>query len=108
MIRNVWSRRAAATLPNAERWGIGGHVGASKTIDPMAEAPVTYDAKDGVAWITLNRPAVLNALNTELAATLAEQVDRAGADPAITVVVVRGAGRAFCSGMDRTNRKSVV
>ena len=68
----------------------------------MAEAPVTYDAKNGVAWITLNRPAVLNALDTELAATLAEQVDRASADPAITVVVVRGAGRAFCSGMDRT------
>ena len=68
----------------------------------MTEAPVTYEAKDGVAWITLNRPAVLNALDTELAATLADQVDRAGADPAVTVVVVRGAGRAFCSGMDRT------
>ncbi|PYN95989.1 MAG: hypothetical protein DMD91_23120 [Candidatus Rokuibacteriota bacterium] len=37
-----------------------------------------------------------------MAATLADHVERAGADPEITLVIVRGAGRAFCSGMDRT------
>jgi enoyl-CoA hydratase/carnithine racemase len=68
----------------------------------MTAGLVTYDAKDGVAWITLDRPAVLNALDTPLAATLADHAERAAADPAVTVVVVRGAGRAFCSGMDRT------
>src|SRR5438445_7609684 len=52
--------------------------------------------------MTLARPQVLNALGTTLAATLADQVDRAAADPEITLVIVRGAGRAFCSGMDRT------
>ena len=36
----------------------------------MTESPVRYETRDGVAWITLNRPAVLNALNTELAATV--------------------------------------
>jgi enoyl-CoA hydratase/carnithine racemase len=68
----------------------------------VSERPVAYEARDGVAWITLDRPAVLNALNTELAATLAEHAETAAADPEVNVVVVRGAGRAFCSGMDRT------
>lgn len=68
----------------------------------MTGPPVIYDVKDGVATITLNRPAVLNALTTELAATLAEHVETAARDAAVLLVVVRGAGRAFCSGMDRT------
>ncbi len=68
----------------------------------MTESPVTYEARDGVGWITLNRPAVLNALSTELAAVLAEHAETAAADSRVMQVVVRGAGRAFCSGMDRT------
>ncbi len=63
---------------------------------------VTYRAKDGVAWITLDRPAVLNALNTELAADLADAAEAAAADPDVILAIVRGSGRAFCSGMDRT------
>ena len=65
-------------------------------------APVTYEAKNGVGWITLNRPEVLNALSTELAAALADCAATAAADASASQVVVRGAGRAFCSGMDRT------
>ena len=68
----------------------------------MTESPVTYEARDGVGWITLNRPAVLNALSTELASALADHAEAAAADPDVGHVVVRGAGRAFCSGMDRT------
>jgi enoyl-CoA hydratase/carnithine racemase len=68
----------------------------------MTESPVTYEARDGVAWITLNRPAVLNALSPELVVALAEHAARAAADARVAQVVVRGAGRAFCSGMDRT------
>ena len=65
-------------------------------------APVTYESADGVGWITLNRPHVLNALDLDLAAALAEHAQAAAEDPGVTIVVVRGAGRAFCSGMDRT------
>ncbi len=68
----------------------------------MTDATVTYAVKEGVGWITLNRPTVLNALNTDLAAALADHAEAAAADPGVTLVVVRGAGRAFCSGMDRT------
>src|SRR5437764_8197745 len=70
--------------------------------DRSTSAPVTYEARDGVSWITLNRPAVLNALDTALAATLADCVERAADDASTFALVVRGAGRAFCSGMDRT------
>jgi enoyl-CoA hydratase/carnithine racemase len=68
----------------------------------MSGPPVTYRSADGVAWITLDRPAVLNALDTALAATLADHVEAAAAQPDVYAVVVAGAGRAFCSGMDRT------
>src|SRR5919198_3367055 len=70
--------------------------------DPSTSAPVIYEARDGVSWLTLNRPAVLNALDTVLAATLAECVERAAGDASTFAIVVRGAGRGFCSGMDRT------
>lgn len=68
----------------------------------MTDPPVLYHAADGVAWITLNRPARLNALDPDLAALLADCAEAAAQDPTLTLVVVRGAGRAFSSGMDRT------
>jgi len=66
------------------------------------EQTVTYAVRDGIAWITLNRPALLNALNRQVTAELADHAEAAAADPEVLAVVVRGAGRAFCSGMDRT------
>jgi enoyl-CoA hydratase len=65
-------------------------------------APVSYETRDGISVITLTRPSVLNALNTELAAALVDAVESAATDVSTYAVVVRGAGRAFCSGMDRT------
>ncbi|HVQ75145.1 MAG TPA: enoyl-CoA hydratase/isomerase family protein [Candidatus Binatia bacterium] len=69
---------------------------------PGGEPRVRYRVDGGLAEIVLNRPAVLNAVDTELTAALADAAEAAAADPAVWVVVVRGAGRAFCSGMDRT------
>jgi enoyl-CoA hydratase/carnithine racemase len=62
---------------------------------------VRYEAVEGVGWITLARPQVLNALDGQLAVELAAAVAAAEADPAAWVVVVTGEGRAFSSGMDR-------
>ncbi|MCX8071405.1 MAG: enoyl-CoA hydratase [Candidatus Binatia bacterium] len=59
-----------------------------------------FEVRHGVAWVTLNRPRVLNALSRLLRAELVrafEQVDR---DPAIGVAIITGAGRAFCAGLD--------
>jgi enoyl-CoA hydratase/carnithine racemase len=68
----------------------------------MGEPSVRYEVQKGVATITLNRPHVLNALDLALSAELADAAEAAGRDPEVWVVAVRGAGRAFCSGMDRT------
>src|SRR5881409_688050 len=55
---------------------------------------------DGVATVTLNRPAKRNALNRAVLEGLAGAFERLEGDPTVRVVVVRGAGPAFCSGMD--------
>jgi enoyl-CoA hydratase/carnithine racemase len=67
----------------------------------MAESSVLYEVGSGVATLTLNRPAVLNALDQVMVAEFADRVEAAERDADVWVVVVRGAGRAFCSGMDR-------
>jgi enoyl-CoA hydratase/carnithine racemase len=59
--------------------------------------------KDGrIARITLNRPELLNALNTPMVRELAEVTQHLAKDPETWVVIVSGAGRAFNSGIDRT------
>src|SRR5207253_3232793 len=55
---------------------------------------------DHVCSITLNRPAKRNALTTAMIADLRAAVERAAAAPAVRVIVVRGAGAAFCAGLD--------
>ena len=54
----------------------------------------------GVRTITLNRPERLNAVNPRLAEEVPAALDDAAADDAVRVVVITGAGRGFCSGLD--------
>ena len=54
----------------------------------------------GYAVLTLNRPQAMNALSRDLMAALADTVDALEADPAVRVLVLTGAGRAFCAGLD--------
>ena len=56
--------------------------------------------QDGIATLTLNRPAARNALSPEMNAALVDALPRLAADRAVRVVVVTGAGGAFCSGGD--------
>lgn len=63
---------------------------------------VKYDSADRIARITLNRPEVMNAINDELPVELAAAVARADADPEVHVIVLSGAGPAFCAGYDLT------
>jgi enoyl-CoA hydratase/carnithine racemase len=53
-----------------------------------------------VSYLTLNRPNSLNAVNDDLRVRFMELIDEADADPESRVVVLRGAGRAFCAGYD--------
>jgi enoyl-CoA hydratase/carnithine racemase len=54
----------------------------------------------GIATLTLNRPKQYNALSEELLAELLAALDGIGADPSVRVVVIGGAGSAFCAGHD--------
>lgn len=63
-------------------------------------AKVEYEADGRIGRITLNRPDVLNAIDDEVPQALADCVTRASADDAVHVIVLSGAGRAFCAGYD--------
>ena len=61
---------------------------------------VLYQRDGRLARITLNRPEVMNAIDDQLPAELEAAVEEANADPGVHVIVLAGAGRAFCAGYD--------
>lgn len=69
----------------------------------MAEEPVLLDIDArGVATVTLNRPEVNNAYNGEMIDALLAGIKQLGADPAVRLVVLKGAGKHFQAGADLT------
>jgi len=66
----------------------------------IAEPLLLRRTTDGIAWLTLNRPKARNALSVGLMAALDAALAEAGDDPAVQVVVIAGAGPAFCAGHD--------
>src|SRR6187399_1889815 len=61
---------------------------------------ILVEVDDPVATITLNRPETLNALTFSMLAAFREAVDDAATDPRVVGIIVTGAGRGFCSGLD--------
>src|SRR5215208_6241180 len=70
------------------------------------EPYLLQDLTDGVLRLTLNRPAARNALSVGLMAALSQGLERAGADNQCRVVVIAGAGPAFCAGHDLRELRS--
>jgi enoyl-CoA hydratase/carnithine racemase len=69
----------------------------------MPEPTVLYQKREGIAWVTLNRPAVLNAINMEMRDALWDIAGAVRDDPDVRVAVFKGAGeRAFSAGADIT------
>src|SRR5260370_7095457 len=66
----------------------------------MSQQLVTVSKDNGVATVTLNRPEKLNALNREMRGMFCRAMQELGADPAVAVVIITGAGRAFSAGLD--------
>ena len=65
------------------------------------EEPVLLQSREGaVAWLTLNRPDALNALNLAMVAAFEAVLGDLANDDSVRVVVITGAGRAFCAGAD--------
>jgi enoyl-CoA hydratase/carnithine racemase len=61
---------------------------------------IQVDVREGVAWLRLDRPEALNALNRELTAAIEGALDEIAPRQDVTVLVVSGRGRAFCAGND--------
>lgn len=66
----------------------------------MAFQTILYEKRDAIAYLTLNRPERLNALNATLLAEFREALEVIEADPDLRVVILTGAGRAFSAGFD--------
>lgn len=66
----------------------------------MSEPVVLVSKAGGIATVTLNRPEKLNALNRELRAAFCRTMEELRADKEAGVVIITGAGRAFCAGLD--------
>jgi enoyl-CoA hydratase len=67
---------------------------------PDASAVLLSQRQGAVLELTLNRPEKLNALNAELQRALAESLRAAARDASIRAVILTGAGRGFCAGLD--------
>ena len=61
---------------------------------------IDLEVRQAVAWLSLDRPAALNALNRELTSALEAAVERVAAMADVSVLVISGRGRAFCAGND--------
>ena len=67
---------------------------------------ITFDITDDIATVTLNRPDVMNALNTQMRAEITDAVLEGG--KSARVVVLTGAGKSFCSGQDLGDRANAA
>jgi len=77
-----------------------GKVGYTPKDAGMEDEILTCDVTDGVARLVMNRPAKLNALSDAMLAALTERLTAPSADPDVRVIVLAGAGKAFCAGHD--------
>ncbi len=66
----------------------------------MSESVLLIEKKDGIATATLNRPAKMNALSSELRGALRRAFMDFADDPEVEVIILTGAGKAFCGGLD--------
>lgn len=71
----------------------------------MAYDNILFERAGGVAELTLNRPDKLNAFNPAMHEDIRAALDEVEADAAIRALLITGAGRAFCSGADLTERR---
>ena len=65
---------------------------------------IIFKVQNGVAVLTLNRPEKLNSFTQDMHFEVREALDSIKADPSVRVLVLTGAGRAFCAGQDLSDR----
>jgi enoyl-CoA hydratase len=70
---------------------------------PSPTATLLLERREGIVQLTLNRPAKLNALNRPLQSELERALSTLAADASVRVLILTGAGRGFCAGLDLTD-----
>lgn len=70
------------------------------SMSAATEPVLLVENSGGVAILTMNRPAALNAMSGQLRMELVKAIDALAADPAVRVMILTGAGRAFSAGLD--------
>ena len=73
----------------------------------MSYNTLAWSVTDGILTLTLNRPEQMNSFTVEMANELVDAFNRASADDTVRAIVVTGAGKAFCAGMDLTRPGNV-
>lgn len=74
----------------------------------MGYSNILYEKKDGIAKITLNRPEAMNSVDIPTHHELQEALDDAEKDKAVRVVIITGAGKAFCTGADLKHAVTLI
>src|SRR5439155_15625733 len=82
-------RASSSTL-----WDRGGTAVSDVAVEPV----LLIEDIGPIRRLTMNRPDALNALNAELTRAISEAIREVGGDDAVSVVILRAAGRAFCAG----------
>jgi 2-(1,2-epoxy-1,2-dihydrophenyl)acetyl-CoA isomerase len=70
----------------------------------MSYQTILFDVRDSAAWLTLNRPEKLNSFNVQMHLEIRESLDEVQQTGGVRVLVITGAGRAFCAGQDLADR----
>ena len=71
-----------------------------ETMEEPKQDTIKVEISDGVATVALNRPSVLNALNSEMVWAMRDALSDLRAKPEVRVLVIKGEGRGFCAGAD--------
>lgn len=66
----------------------------------MASETIKFEIKDGIGFITLNRPKVFNSFNREMALAMQEALETCEKDDSVRAIYITGEGKAFCAGQD--------
>ena len=69
-------------------------------VSPSTTEELLVDFEDGILTITMNRPERLNAISGPMLGQLSRSLQEANTDPEVRCIILTGAGRGFCSGLD--------
>ena len=72
----------------------------------MTSQDTLYEIEDGIATITLNRPEQMNTLGGTMMALVSQYIQQAEDDKTVRVIILTGAGRMFCAGLDVVGAQS--